>query len=162
VILTESRVEAQAADGLVRLILADIGLSVAEDKTAVRAVADGFEFLGFTFHGRFLRPRPRALATFKDQVRRRTRRKSPVSLGRMIDELNPVLRGWGNYFAQGDVVHLFIDLDKWIRMRLRSKTRKRFKSKGGVDHHRWPNKTFDDLGLVNLERLVRARKLSLG
>jgi hypothetical protein len=37
------------------------------------AVRDGFEFLGFSFHGRFLRPRARALIRFKDEVRRRTR-----------------------------------------------------------------------------------------
>ena len=113
-----------------------------------------------TFQGRFLRPRPRALVTFKDRVRERTRRKAPVSLRRMIEELNPLFRGWGNYFAAGDVVSLYEDLDKWVRMRLRSKARRRFKSKGGVDNHRWPIKAFDDLGLVNLERLVRARKLS--
>lgn len=161
VILTESRVEAQAADAFVRGILSDIGLEVAEVKTGVRRVADGFEFLGFTFHGRFLRPRPRALATFKERVRSRTRRQAPISLRRMIEELNPVLRGWGNYFAPGDVISLFEDLDKWVRMRLRSKARRRFKSKGGVDNQRWPNHLFVELGLVNLELLARAARLSL-
>ena len=39
----------------------------------------------------------------------------------MIEDLNPVIRGWGNYFKVGDVTSLFEDLDKWIRMRLRSK-----------------------------------------
>lgn len=159
VILTNSRVEAQAADAFVREVLADIGLEVAEAKTGVKRTTNGFEFLGFTFHGRFLRPRPRALLTFKDEVRKRTRRKTPVSLRRMIEELNPLLRGWGNYFAAGDVISFYEDLDKWIRMRLRSKARRRFKSKGGVDNQRWPIKAFDDLGLVNLERLVRDRKL---
>lgn len=77
----------------------------------------------------------------------------------MIEELNPLLRGWGNYFAAGDVISLYEDLDKWIRMRLRSKARRRFKSKGGVDNQRWPIKAFDVLGLVNLERLVRDRTL---
>jgi group II intron reverse transcriptase/maturase len=151
VILTESRVEAQAADAFVRGILSDIGLEVAEAKTGVRRVADGFEFLGFTFYGRFLRPRPRALATFKDRVRSRTRRKAPISLRRMIEQLNPVLRGWGNYFADGDVISLFEDLDKWIRMRLRSKARKRFKSKGGIDNRRWPIHLFVELGLTRFD-----------
>jgi len=79
----------------------------------------------------------------------------------MIEQLNPVLRGWGNYFADGDVISLFEDLDKWIRMRLRSKARKRFKSKGGIDNRRWPIHLFVELGLVNLERLARAAHLSL-
>jgi hypothetical protein len=60
----------------------------------------------------------------------------------------------------GDVLSLTEDLDKWIRMRLRSKARKRFKSKGGIDHHRFPNRLFDDHGLVRLEHLARAHRLS--
>ena len=160
VILADRRWKAEAADRLVRAILADIGLEVAEAKSGVVNLRDGFEFLGFSFKGRFLRPRSRALTSFKDRVRVRTRRTAPVSLAMMIEDLNPLLRGWGNYFGIGDVLSLTEDLDKWIRMRLRSKARQRFKSKGGIDHHRFPNRMFDDLGLVRLEHLARARHLS--
>jgi len=160
VILADRRWKVEAADRLVRAILADIGLEVSETKSKIGRVNDGFEFLGFSVLGRFLRPRPRSLSSFKDRVRSRTRRQAPVSMATMIDELNPLLRGWGTYFAMGDVVSLFADLDKWIRMRLRSKARKRFKSKGGIDNLRWPNRAFDGLGLVRLERLARAHHLS--
>ena len=156
VILTATRVEARAADAFVRHLVADMGLEVAEAKSGVKRVNEGFEFLGFTVLGRFLRPRPAALARFKDRVRDLTRRKAPVSIQQMIRDLNPTIRGWGNYFAIGSVVSLFEDLDQWVRMRLRSKLRKRFKSKKGIDHHRFPNRMFDDLGLVRLEHLVRA------
>jgi len=159
-ILADRRWKAEAADRLVRCILADIGLEVAEDKSGIRKVRDGFDFLGFTFQGRFLRPRPRALAGFKDQVRSRTRRKAPISLRVMVARLNPTLRGWGNYFAMGDVLVLFAELDSWIRMRLRSAARKRFRSRPGADNHRWPNHLFEELGLVNLERLARQQRLS--
>jgi RNA-directed DNA polymerase len=160
VILTPTRGEAEAASAFVRQILADIGLEVAETKSGVKKVNDGFEFLGFTIQGRFLRPRPRALTDFKNRVRQRTRRTAGISLQQMVIELNPTLRGWGNYFAIGDVMSLFEDLDKWIRMRLRSKARRRFKSKGGIDNHRWPNHLFDGLGLVRLEHLARQHRLS--
>jgi RNA-directed DNA polymerase len=160
VILADRRWKVEAADRLVRNILADIGLEVAEDKSGIVNTRDGFDFLGFTFHWRFLRPRPRSLASFKDQVRDRTRRTSTVPLRWMVERLNPILRGWGNYFAMGDVVSLFEDLDKWIRMRLRSAARKRFKSHGGIDHHRWPNRLFDELGLVRLEHLARQQRIS--
>lgn len=157
VILTATRVEAEAADAFVRHIVADMGLEVAEAKSGVKRVNEGFEFLGFTVLGRFLRPRPAALARFKDRVRDLTRRKAPVSIRQMIADLNPTIRGWGNYFAIGSVVSLFGDLDKWIRMRLRSKLRRRFKSKVGIDHYRFQNRMFDELGLVRLEHLVRAK-----
>jgi RNA-directed DNA polymerase len=163
VILADRRWKVEAADQLVRRILADIGLEVAETKSGVVTVNDGFEFLGFQFNGRFLRPRPRSLTGFKDRVRQLTPRNRGVSLAETVKRLNPTLRGWGNYFAFGDVISLFEDLDKWIRMRLRSSARKRFKSKGGVDHQRWPNHLFDhDLGLVRLEHLARQQRLSPG
>ena len=66
VILADKRWKAEAADRLVRSILSDIGLEVSAEKSGVKKVTVGFEFLGFTFQGRFLRPRPRALTRFKD------------------------------------------------------------------------------------------------
>jgi len=76
----------------------------------------------------------------------------------MIKDLNPLIRGWGNYFALGDVVELFSDLDGWIRTRLRSKARgskARF-----ISTLIMPNRVLRDLGLVSLETMVRARRLS--
>lgn len=154
VILADRRWKAQAADGLVRNILADIGLEVADAKSGVVAVRDGFEFLGFQFQGRFLRPRPRALTGFKDAVRRRTRRLAPVSLQVMIEQLNPVIRGWGHYYKVGDVTSLFEDLDQWIRMRLRSKVIRRHATT--LSNRKMPNHILRSMGLVSLDDLRRA------
>ena len=154
VILADRRCKAQAADRLVRHILADIGLQVAEAKSGVVAVRDGFEFLGFQFKGRFLRPRSRALTRFKDEVRARTRRLAPVSLPVMIQDLNPVIRGWGSYFVIGDVTSLFEDLDKWIRMRLRSKVIRRHATT--LSNAKMPNRVLRSMGLVSLDGLRRA------
>jgi group II intron reverse transcriptase/maturase len=157
VIMTRTRVEAQAADRLVRHILADIGLSVSEAKTGICRTRDGFEFLGFSLKGRSLQPRPAALERFKNRVRALTRRKAPVSLARMIEDLNPTIRGWGNYFAIGTVAHLYVVLDKWIRMRLRSKVRG---SKARqTSNQKMPNHVLAGLGLVSLVQL-RQRRLS--
>jgi RNA-directed DNA polymerase len=160
VILANRRRKAEAADQLVRRILADIGLEVAEAKSGVVNLREGFEFLGFQFRRKLMRPRPRALTSFKDRVRDLTRRKAATSLDETIARLNPTLRGWGNYFVIGDVAHLFRELDKWIRMRLRSRLRKRLKSRGGADHVRWQNQFFDRHGLVRLEHLARQARLS--
>ena len=115
---------------------------------------DGFEFLGFTFQGRFLRPRPRALSRFKDEVRRRTRRLAPVPLRKVIEDLTPLIRGWGNYFKVGDVTSLFEDLDSWIRMRLRSKVIRQHAT--SASNAKMPNHILRGLGLVSLDGLRRA------
>ncbi|MGH8875220.1 MAG: group II intron reverse transcriptase/maturase [Acidimicrobiia bacterium] len=154
VILTDRRWKAEAADRLVRSILSDIGLEVAEAKSRVAKVADGIDFLGFSFVGRFLRPRARAVTRFKDQVRNLTSRKAPVSLRQMIADLNPLIRGWGNYFVLGNVARLFEQLDEWIRMRLRSKVRG---SKAtALSNRKMPTRVLRGLGLVSLEDLRRA------
>ena len=148
VILADRRWKVEAANRLVRAILADIGLEVAEHKSRIAHVKGEFDFLGFTFFGRFLRPRTASLRGFKDGVRARTRRLAPVSLGQMIEDLNPLIRGWGNYYATANVAELFERLDKWIRMRLRSKVRG---SKAtALSNAKLPNRTLVSMGLVSL------------
>ena len=159
VILADRRWKAEAADRLVRRILADIGLAVAEDKSGIVRTRDGFDFLGFTVHGRFLDPDPGHWPASRTRFE-----TNPAQANRspsMDDRTAEPPPSWvGPLFALGDVVRLFVDLDKWIRMRLRSAARRRFKSKGGIDHHRWPNRLFDELGLVRLEHLARQARVS--
>lgn len=156
VVLARTRQEAEAADRLVRRVLADIGLEVAEAKSGVKSTYRGFEFLGFAYKGTLLKPRPAAVAKFKDRVRSLTRRTAPVSLAHMIEEdLNPAIRGWGNYFAIGEAASLFDELDGWIRERLRSKVEKR--KARGFAHVRMPRVYFRRLGLVSLVELRKAR-----
>ncbi len=45
-------------------------------------------------------PRQKSIQHFKDQIRKRTRRKTPLSVRpQLMVEINPVIRGWGNYFT---------------------------------------------------------------
>ena len=160
VILADRRWKVEAANRLVRAVLADIGLEVAEAKSGIVRTNAGFEFLGFSFFGRSLRPRPRALKAFKDKVRDLTPRKAGCGMQVTIRRLNPLLRGWGTYFGKGDVIKMFTALDQWIRMRLRSQARRRGKSRPGSDNGRWPNRFFERLNLVNLEHLARTLTFS--
>ena len=82
VVTANRRWKARRADQMIRELLADIGLSLNDDKSGVRNLyRDEVEFLGFCFYaGRFLRPRRRAIASFKNQVRYLTRRTRGVSL----------------------------------------------------------------------------------
>jgi hypothetical protein len=72
----------------------------------------------------------------------------------MIEDLNPVIRGWGNYYKVGDVTSLFEDLDQWIRMRLRSKVIRRHAT--WRSNAKMPNRVLRGLGLVSLDDLRRA------
>jgi hypothetical protein len=57
----------------------------------------------------------------KDAVKKITRRNSPVNLVKVITDLNPVLRGFANYFNIANCSGVFRELSQWIRRRLRAK-----------------------------------------
>ncbi|HTG58922.1 MAG TPA: group II intron maturase-specific domain-containing protein, partial [Terriglobia bacterium] len=89
---------------------------------------------------------------FKDTIRAKTRRHNGQSLQTILTDLNWTLRGWFEYF-QHRRRFVFITLDKWVRMRLRSLLRFRRKRKGrgrGSDHQRWPHAFFAKQGLFSL------------
>ena len=129
-----------------------------------------FDFLGFCFMQKqnkeddrptrtFYRfVRPKSEQKLKDAIRGITRRTNAHSLEVIIVKVNQRLQGWSGYFRTAhESVHR--QLDKWMRMRLRSILRKRSKRKGrgrGYDHHRWPNAFFDQMGLFSLLNAHRA------
>jgi RNA-directed DNA polymerase len=70
----------------------------------------------------------------------------------IAEDINRTTRGWFEYFRHSHWT-TFKPLDSWIRQRLRTTLRKRHKGKGrarGVDHQRWPNAYFAEIGLFSL------------
>ena len=56
-------------------------------------------------------PREKSIRRFMDQVRQLTKRRVPLTTKELIEELNPVLRGWGHYYKRAHVRKLFNRLD---------------------------------------------------
>ena len=69
----------------------------------------------------YIQIREERLHRLKEKVRKLTRRNSPVNLEKVISDLNPVIRGFANYFKIADCKSVFKDLAQWIRRRLRAK-----------------------------------------
>jgi len=127
-------------------------LTIHPEKTRVVHFDQGFEFLGFKFYWKYTRPREKSLQNFKDKVRNATRRQQGNNLNFVIGNLNPIVRGWGNYYKKSNIKALFRDLDRWIRMRLRAFIEK----KKAISHQnrRIPNKWLEKQGLVSLSSLI--------
>ena len=87
-----------------------------------------------------------------DQVRARTKRRIPLRTRELIEELNPLIRGWGEYYKKAHVRKLFHRLDGWIVRRIRSHRFKRWRNGG------WrqlpETKLYGEYGLVNLIGLI--------
>lgn len=77
------------------------------------------KFLGFTFKGGRIHWHPKTVLKFKQQVRRLTNRNWGVSMRYQLFKLSQYLRGWINYFGIASGYQRCVDLDHWIRRRVR-------------------------------------------
>lgn len=157
VVLCRSRQEAQAALEAIRAWVTTNGLTLHPQKTQVVDVAQPgqvFDFLGYRFGNGQRWVRDKSMQKLKDRVRELTRRTRGNGLERVIEDLNPVLRGWFGYFKHADR-RVFAIVDGFIRRRLRSILRKQngkpARSSHSIgDHRHWPNTYFAERGLFTL------------
>jgi RNA-directed DNA polymerase len=155
VIFCQSREQAEKALELVKAWTEEQNLKLHPEKTRIvdASVKGGFDFLGYHFDvGGKRWPRQKSEQKFKDAIRARTRRTNGNSMECIIEQINPINRGWYGYFKHS-VKGTFRDLDGWIRGRLRSILRIRSKRQGrgrGADHQRWPNAYFAQAGLFSM------------
>lgn len=118
-----SRVAGERVMGSVRAYLEDVlKLRVNEAKSAV-ARPWRRTFLGYSVPAQReprLRVAPASVQRLRQRVRERLRQGRGRSLGRTIEDLNPLLVGWMNYFQHTQGSEALADLDKWLRRRLRT------------------------------------------
>lgn len=138
VMVAGTRDDAEALRGEVSDVLAPMGLRLSEPKTRVCHIDEGFDFLGWRIQRRRRRgsngkravytyPSKKSLTSIKDKVRRLTRRPEHRTLADLLRRLNPVLRGWCNYFRHGVSKRTFSYLDHFAWRRVYSWLRKRHK-----------------------------------
>ena len=81
------------------------------------------KYLGFSFYKRNdkWRPKPhlKSVQKFKEKLHGYSKRSWSVSMDYRISKLNPVIRGWTNYFRICDMKTLMKDMDSWLRVRIR-------------------------------------------
>ena len=136
VMVNGTREHADALWGEVAAVLAPMGLRLSEAKTRVCHIDDGFDFLGWHIQRRRMRgrngkqavytyPSKKALASVMDKVRSLTRRAQHRTLADLLRRINPVLRGWCNYFRHGVSARTFSYLDHFAFWRVFGWLRKR-------------------------------------
>jgi len=105
-------------------------LRVNEKKSAV-ARAGERKFLGFSYFYRKgevrIRIAGQMLQRLRERLRVLTRRTRSGRLEEVIRQLNEYLRGWMGYFRLADTPSVFVELDEWLRRRLRQLLWKRWK-----------------------------------
>src|SRR5215831_10270009 len=120
----------QAIERRVREELAKLEVEVNEEKSRSVDLAQGesFGFLGFEFR-RILSRRGRWMPLLIPKMKKRTallrqlkgifRRSRSQPVNRLVEQLNPVLRGWVNYFAIGNSSRCFSFIRSWVEKKIR-------------------------------------------
>ena len=136
-----------------RILEQELKLTLHPDKTRiVMARKEGVGFLGFRFNGRWRRPGDKAVENFRDAIREETGRQQPRNLAMVIERINPIIVGWGNYHCGGTVRKIFRLLDSWVCARLRCFKAKRRNKR--VVMFTLPRDALRQMGLVLLESLI--------
>lgn len=129
-----SRAQAETVLGEVGQFLQTLKLELHPQKTRLVDLSwgkEGMEFLGhhlrkkpsYRFAGKFFLNRWPSRANLKavrEKIQEITSRKR-FGIGNVRDlvpELNPILRGWGNYFKQGNANKAFLQMDRYVHYRL--------------------------------------------
>lgn len=121
ILCRSQRSATHAMNVAVGILEGDLKLTVNRDKTHQTHASQGVKFLGVVIGSVHTRIATEKVAAFKAKVKAITRKTSPVNLAKVISDLNPVLRGWANYFRMANCTKLYRELAGWIRRRLRAK-----------------------------------------
>ncbi|BBO27280.1 group II intron reverse transcriptase/maturase [Alteromonas sp. I4] len=179
-ILCRSRSAAENAQRQATQILeGTLKLTVNTEKTHITHSDAGVRFLGVEIGTKYTRIQAKKLAVFKTRLKQMTKRNGGKPLQSIINALNPLLRGFSQYFRIANASRAFKQIASWLRRRLRSVQLKLWKKASRL--HRWlrqrgykgkfaymnmtswrnaksplasyamPNNWFNELGLVNLE-----------
>jgi RNA-directed DNA polymerase len=121
-ILSQSRSGALNAQKRATLVLEkELKLTVNRQKSHIVHSDEGVKFLGVVIYTTHTLVQEDKIRRFKKRVKEITRKNSPVNLEKVVKDLNPVCRGFANYFRIANCNKRFHELAQWIRRRLRAK-----------------------------------------
>jgi len=177
VVMCRTKSDCEEAERRVRMILQRLKLELHPEKTRQVDLSrgrQGFDFLGCHHRKRFSKriwkehgkrlyylhrwPSQRSMKRVRQRVHELTDRRwfGAKDVRDIIERLNPVLRGWGNYFRSGNAALKFKQVDDYVQSRLfRFMVRRKGRNLRAGEASAWTSKFFQDLGLHRLSGTVR-------
>jgi RNA-directed DNA polymerase len=159
----------RAVDKRLREELAELHVEINEEKSRVVDLGQGgsFAFLGFEFRRVRSRqgewrpnyaPKAKKRTALLAKLRDIFRRFQSQPVGQVVALLNPILRGWVNYFAFGHSSRCFGYVKDWVEKKVRRHLM-RARKRRGFGWDRWSRRwLYDDLGLFDGYRVSRPPK----
>lgn len=133
------------------------GLKLNQDKTKIVHITEGFDFLGFNVkHYRdnsrksgyklLIKPNRQAIKNIKLKIKQVWLKYQAQDVKTIVARLNPIIRGWANYYKVGVSRKVFESLDAWMYIKARRYVKRMHPKKNEA----WRKKRY--FGRFNLER----------
>src|SRR6266516_4384067 len=122
----ESRADAEQVQQILVKWLAERGLALSEEKTRIVHLTEGFDFLGFnvrhypapqtsrTGWKLLIKPSKEAVQDVQKKLKDQWNKAQGTSVQSVLAKLNPIIRGWANYFRTAVAKEIFNSLDRWM------------------------------------------------
>jgi RNA-directed DNA polymerase len=129
VVFCETQEDAEQAKQTLSTWLATRGLTLSTEKTRVVHLSEGFDFLGFNIrHYKstltksgwkvLIKPSKKSVQKLRERLREEWHTlQGSTNVQGILKRLNPIIRGWANYFRTGVASHTFYSLDHWMWQR---------------------------------------------
>ena len=173
VVMCKKESQAREVHRRIGVIMERLGLVLHPEKTRIvdlRRGKEGFTFLGCTIrkrrsiqrapHLHFVQrwPSPKAMTRVRERVHDLTdaRRSGAKDVKEIVASINPVLRGWGNYFRTGNADREFHSIDEYVYDRLVRWMQRRGGQRTRYRRDAWPRERLhEEMGLYRLRGTVR-------
>lgn len=147
-------------------ILTSLGVEINTEKTRVVHASEGFDFLGIHFKlapsyaGKmncYYWPSHKSVSNFKKKIGQMVNNRCSVNFDKIIEAVNPVIRGWGQYFAITNAGKTMWNLDRFICARF-NRVIKRSRKLRGVHRSVVSAKVlYEQYGLVDLYGMTKEK-----
>jgi RNA-directed DNA polymerase len=121
----ESKEDAEEVTQILKNWLKERGLELSPEKTKIRHLSDGFDFLGFNIRQYksqyaqtgwklLIKPSKESVQRLRDKLRKTWHSLKGQNVSAIVGRLNPVIRGWANYYRIAVAWETFSKLDNWM------------------------------------------------
>lgn len=125
VVFCETKEDAEKSVETLNLWLGERELSLSQEKTRIVHLKEGFDFLGFNIRHNpmtntamgwklLIKPSQKSVQEIRNKLRQMWLEMKSQNVLTIITKLNPIIRGWANYFRIGVSSETFINLDRWM------------------------------------------------
>lgn len=125
VIFTETQEDTEKIIPILTEWLKERGLELSKEKTKIVSLSEGFDFLGFTIRHQpckrndkgyhlLITPSKESVTKLRRKLKGEWRKLNGSNIEKVIGRLNPIIRGWANYFRTVVASETFSKLDNWM------------------------------------------------